>query len=433
MLKKWYRGKDSNRLFTTGLAVVCLILVTGYGIKAGITLTHLDRSGDEGYFLKELARYQTDGMWKSFAAGTSHLHVLMVGALAAVTGSPLLAGRLLSILMLPLSLWLGWLILKRAGLSRPVLLAAVATLGYIVVFCQTGKMFYRFLNDPLMNLLLLLTLFLTQLFNEKGKTGLLVAAAIAAGMALWVRSFAILPLAGLLGYFLARMILTQSKGRTLVQLALFAAVSSGTALVVQIPSLAEHGRLAFESKEGDGKWAERNWLTRLERRNNGGVFSYQRVSWDEVEQYKEIHGERSMPRTLSEVARRDPKFLADNIVSNLFIRVSFVMLISMGLFFLLFLDLIRKPGWLLRPSQLAINRLYFLVAASLTLGLSLIVINYIEHRWLFTAVFCVLVLGAVQLDRKHWSKRKNFIAGSQLALVALMSAGELLMVLLKGF
>lgn len=424
---------SQERLVRALLMVLWLLLAAGYMYKALDASLNLVRSGDEGFFLKELERFRADGLWQSFAAGISHLHVLLVGALAAMVGSPLLAGRLLSLLLLPLALYLGSRILRNAGVSGVVFHVATITLAYMLVYCQTGKMFYRFLSDPLMLVLAMLSIYFMQQYFLQGKTCSLILAALAAGMTLWVRSFAVLIVAGLTAHLLWNALVAKPRGKAVVGLFLFMGLAAATALVVQIPSLAEGGGLSYENKGGDGNWAERNWLTRLNRQSNGGVFSYLRISWEDVEQYKQVHGEDSIPRSLAEIAKHDPKFLVDNIVANLFIRVAFVLSISTGLFFLLFLDLLRKPGWLWRRSALEAGRVFFWVAASVSLGLSLIIINYIEHRWLFAAAFCGLALGAIQLERPRLRRIRKPVILAQLLFLTLLSAGELLMAVTRGF
>ncbi|HOF59756.1 MAG TPA: hypothetical protein PLM19_01780 [Candidatus Syntrophosphaera sp.] len=436
MIKLFSFKSDATRqekLVQVVLILIWLLLAAGYVYKALNASLHLVRSGDEGFFLKELDRFRADGLWQSFADGISYMHVLLVSALAALVGSPLLAGRLLNLLLLPLALYLGSRIMRNTGVSGMVFHVALVTLAYMLVFCQTGKMFYRFLSDPLMLVLAMLSICFMQEYFLKGKTGSLVIAALTAGMTLWVRSFAVLIMAGLVAHLLWNALLSKPRGKVVIGLFIFVVLALATALVVQIPSLAEGNGLSFENKSGDGNWAERNWLTRLNRQSNGSVFSYVRISWEDVELYKQAYGEDSIPKSLVEIAKHDPKFLVDNIVSNLFIRAPFVMSISAGLFFLLFLDLMRKPGWLWRKSALEANRVFFWVAASVSLGLSLIIINYIEHRWLFLAAFCVLTLGAIQLERPRLQRARKPVMLTQSLFLALLSAGELLMAVIRGF
>ncbi|MDD2228149.1 MAG: glycosyltransferase family 39 protein [Candidatus Cloacimonetes bacterium] len=414
-----------GKLLKAMLIIVWLLLFAGFAVKALDAALNLDGSGDEGFFLKELASFQTDGLWRSFADGISHLHVLLVSAVAAVVGSPLLAGRLLNIILLVVALFLGSLIIKNLNLRRSVELVTTASYAYMLVFSQVGKTFYRFINDPLMIVLALFSLYLFQQYYKSNKTWFFILASIASGMMFWVRSFSLLIWAGILAFLILQAAIRKPRLKGILLLACFVTISIAVALLVQIPSISENGRLAFENKSGEGDWGARNWVTRYVRRSNGGIFSYQRVDWDEIERFKQEYGENAIPSSLLGKVRKDPKFMADNFVSNLIIRIPYVLLASIGIYFLLFLDLLRRPRWLFEKDTNQPRLLFLLVAASVSLGVSLIIINYIEQRWLMAPVICVLLLAAVHLDRRIAPKWSRVLLAIQCAFLMLTGAGSL--------
>ncbi|MDP3115394.1 MAG: hypothetical protein Q8M98_11595 [Candidatus Cloacimonadaceae bacterium] len=408
------------------MLLVWLLPVVGYIYKALINTLHLKRSGDEGFFLKELGRFQQDGMWTSFSDGISHLHVLLVNFLSYFVGQPLLAGRILSLLLLPLGFLIGVWIIRNLRLSHAVEVLTLATLAYVLVFSQSGKMFYRFLSDPLMIVIALGSILYIQRYCTEYRIKYLISAAILAGMMFWVRSFALLIFGGMFAFFLYLFIFHKPRVKHFSAMLLFITIASSTALIVQIPSIHNKGRISFEDKSGDGDWNERNWITRIDRKSNGGVFSYLRVTWDRVEQFKQEYGEHSIPRSLSERFARDPKFMVDSFVSNMVVRIPYVLLISIGFYFLLLLDLIRRPKWLFWDLQSSFKLLLLSVFVSVSLGLSLIIVNYIEHRWLFAAVFCALILSSMHLDRSVMRRYRKYLIGSQWIFLLLTGAAELI-------
>lgn len=418
-------GTGRDKLFKAVLIIIWLLLIAGFVSNTLDATLNLTSSGDEGFFTKELVRFQTDGLWQSFSGGISHLHVLLASVLAALVGSPLLAGRLLNIFLLVVALFLGALIIQSLNLRRSIELVTTVTYAYMLVFSQVGKTFFRFINDPLMIVLALFSFYMFQLYYKSNKTWFFILASIASGMMFWVRSFSLLIWAGILAFLMQQAVIRKPRLKGIFLLACFVIISVAVALLVQIPSISENGRLSFESKSGDGDWGARNWVTRYVRRSNGGIFSYQRVDWDEIERFKQEYGENAIPGSLLGKVRKDPKFMADNFVSNLIIRIPYVLFASIGIYFLLFLDLLRRPRWLFEKDTNQPRLLFLLVTASVSLGVSLIIINYIEQRWLMAPVICVLLLAAVHLDRRIAPKWSRVLLASQCAFLILAGVGSL--------
>lgn len=406
-------------------AVLCLLLAAGFAMNLLQAITYLSPSGDEGFFLKEVSRFRTDGLWNSFAAGISHLHVVLVTALAALVSSPLLAGRLLNVMLLVLALILVRMIIRNMKLKRPVELVTIATFAYMLVFTQLGKTFYRFINDPLMIVLALCSVYLFQMYFSKDRIWYFIGAGISSGMMFWVRSFSLLIWAGMLAFLVLDVVIRKPHLKRFLHMLLFVFISVSVAMLVQIPSISQTGRLSYESKGADGDWGDRNWVTRHMRKSNGGIFSYQRAEWREVEQFKQDFGDDSIPQSLTSMIGRDPKFVADNFVSNLMIRVPYVMFSSIGIFFFIFLDLLRRPRWLLGKNSSQPRLLFLLVAASVCLGVSLVIINYVEQRWLMAPVACVLFLAAAHLDQRVAPRWINALLAAQIVFLVLTGVGSL--------
>ena len=162
----------------------------------------------------------------------------------------------------------------------------------------------------------------------------LIIAALFSGMMLWVRSFSIIIMGGYLAWIFLFAILKSPFWKNFGRAVIYVLIIVLIALIPQIPSLLENGNINFEHKGGkEHNWDERNWLTRVKRYNSGSIFAYKRASWEEVDEYKRIYGENSLPHGLKEKFKVDPKFMIDNFVVNVCFRVPYILLVSIGFFF----------------------------------------------------------------------------------------------------
>lgn len=405
---------NNRRIVATGILLLFwLIIVSGIGLSSIIAVAQLNPQGDEGFYLKEFARFERDGLRRAFSDGISHLHVVMVFLFTKVVGNPLLAGRILSIIMLILSMFLGSRIISNLSLGETVSRLAQATLAFLLVFSQAGKMFYFFLSDPLMIALSMLTIFLLQKFGYKRQKQYLIFAGLSAGMMFWVRFFSLLILGGMIAALAVYIIMDDHKIKHALAFILFIFTVVGTALIVQIPSIIDHGKLSFEAKTGSGSWAEMNWVTRWEREGNRSFFTYKRVGWKEVEEYKQKFGQNSIPRGPLEILAKDRKFFVDNFAANLLIRVPFIFLSGIGFLFLLYLDFLRRPLSQIRTGNVFFSMLMLSVCLCITMSLSIVIINYIEHRWMLMALISALMLGSIHLDTPRLERWRIPVVGAQ--------------------
>lgn len=408
-----------------GRWAIWLLLAISFVTAAASSLLAPEQRGDEYFYLQELARFQRDGLWKSYADGISHLHVVLANLLAAVTGSALMGGKLLSILLLPLALLACIGIVKNLKLSSEIELLTITTLAFVLCVSKSGRLFFGFYNDSLMVTLALAALYFMQKYCASVQIKHLIIAAVFTGMMFWVRTFSILIYGGMLAFVLALFIFHQPRARNLLRSVMFFVLVAATALVVQIPSIRDNGRLSFESK-GSRSTNEGHWLNRLYRPGGGSIFAYPGVSQDLVAQYKQEHGENSIPGTLSERIARDPKFMVDNFASNLAVRVSYILLVSIGMYFLLFLDALRRPRWMFRDLRNAPALLHFLIVASVSLGLAIIIFNYIEHRWMLLAVLSAAIVAAMHLDKRVHGKWRFWAQVLQWLFVLMAGSANLI-------
>jgi len=106
--------------------------------------------GDESYYLMELNRFRNDGLWKSFSSGISHLYILLSYLFSFITKTDLLSLRIINVLILPITIYLMWLIIKIIISNKDMIKLALLTSIFLLICTKTGGMFFAGINDPLM-------------------------------------------------------------------------------------------------------------------------------------------------------------------------------------------------------------------------------------------------------------------------------------------
>ena len=377
--------------------------------------------GDESYYLMELNRFRNDGLWKSFSSGISHLYILLSYLFSFITKTDLLSLRIINVLILPITIYLMWLIIKIIISNKDMIKLALLTSIFLLICTKTGGMFFAGINDPLMILLALSSMYFLLKYNNSLLLKDLIIASLFSGMMLWVRSFSIIIMGGYLAWIFLFAILKSPFWKNFGRAVIYVLIIVLIALIPQIPSLLENGEINFEHKGGnEHNWEEMNWLTRVKRYNSGSIFAYKRPTWEEVDEYKRIYGENSLPHGLKEKFKIDPKFMIDNFVVNVCFRVPYILLVSIGFFFLSFLNYLRLlEKWCFKKNR--DNLLLLLTTLSVWLGVSLVIINYVEHRWQFMTAFCTLVLGAESAAQFQKQKYYNILIILQYSFLIIMS------------
>jgi len=83
--------------------------------------------GDESFYLNELNRFRNDGLWKSFSSGISHLYILLSYLFSFITKTDLLSLRIINVLILPITIYLMWLIIKIIISNKDMIKLALLT------------------------------------------------------------------------------------------------------------------------------------------------------------------------------------------------------------------------------------------------------------------------------------------------------------------
>lgn len=377
--------------------------------------------GDEKYFLEEIARFRSMSFRDAYFGNFYHLYLTIWYLISFLPINDLMLMRFINIVIGVVNLCLMYKILNRFDLSKNVRSLALLTAGYAIFVSQSGTMHYSAINDPIMNALGLATILFLIRYLDNYRMKDLVFTAVFSGMMFWIRTFSIIIFGGIIAaVFMVPLLKKEKVFIHLAKVALFLTVFVLVVLIIQVPSLIENQKITFEGKrrEGLGNWSHRNWLTQKEQISSGSIFAYKRVEWEYVDDYIETYGKQSIPSGVIGVFKDNPKLKTDITVVNLFFRIPYILLMSTGLMFLGLFRVIREPeSWLvdLPPSVLALLAVLFSVCC----GVSLAIINYIEHRWIFMAAMMGIGLGAYGIQSMTDKWQKYLVHGQYVLLMLL--------------
>jgi len=105
---------------------------------------------------------------------------------------------------------------------------------------------------------------------------------------------------------------------------------------------------------------------------------------------------------------------------NVFFRVPYILALSIGFLFLAFLNYLRLPEKWFIDKNLG-GLLLLLTSISVCCGVSIYIINYVEHRWQFMTAFSALVLGTICAANVEKKKIYNLLLISQYGFLLFMS------------
>lgn len=162
-------------------------------------------------------------------------------------------------------------------------------------------------------------------------------------------------------------------------------------MALNIPSLLTNHCLSFDNKTPpkhlNANWVERQYLSQLEV-NNGNLENYTHVTWEDVEKYKAEFGENSLPKSVLSALTFDIELTVKEFFKD-FLYMLKASIRQSG-FILIFLFLVLFYSIFCR--ELSWENVYAALILFVSfLVFSLIVISYIEMRWLVSVIFVAIV------------------------------------------
>ena len=383
-------------------------------------------TGDEGFFIKEFERFENTGIYSSFSQGISHLYVLTVYFINLFISDYLISGRVLSLVSGIIIIFFVYQIAILLDLRKPYKLLLILNVLTILLYSRSG--YLMSINDPLMVACATTVVYFLILYMQKKRTKHLIITSILMGFLFWIRYFSILIVPGVIISIIAFEFFAMKRfWKKLSRLALFLFTMTVIALTPQIPSIIENKTLSFEKKNYE-RWEKRNWLDHINRIDCGSFFCYDRTPWEAVDEYISENGEKSIPGSLLDRLKMDRKFFFDNIVSNLFIRIPYLFLLNFGLLFFLLFDFFRIPEKWLKSNffpKLSLS----LISISTILFLSIVIITYIEMRWVVLTIILCALLTYERLQAMELYSLKRFLFTIQIVFLIVMNSINILRII----
>lgn len=173
-------------------------------------------------------------------------------------------------------------------------------------------------------------------------------------------------------------------------------------LTMNIPSLLKSGTLSYDRKSPprsiEASWSQRQYLAQL-KVNTGELANMQHPSWEETQNYLNLHGVDSLPDGVIEGMTHDFKFTILEFFKDLWYIVIFNAR-SMGL--MLVVSMLYWGWEMILEKKLLIEKHFIpLITLIMIMIFSLIIISFVELRWLSPVfIMCVVYYNFLEKRKK---------------------------------
>lgn len=351
-----------------GLAILYFFLTTYYFLRLPAT------GGDELLFLYDLDLIKDQGWVKAIEKNISIPFMLITYPLSKLL-VPVVALRVTNILLTFVLLFYFY----HKGLLKK-------SFSFLLFYIATAGFFFVGTNDTLFFITLII--FFTEVHSaaRERKVNLRIAL-IAIIISFFTRELfmVFLPviILGLYLLFLGQRGIWQ---QIWVPLLLFIVL-----FTLNIPSLKENGALSYDKKSPPANievtWTQRQYLAQL-MVNSGDLKNYQHPSWEQTQAYIIKNGKKSLPDNIISGIFQDPKLTINEFFKD-FIYVIIYSSRGIGLILLISIGFLIND--FLKEKKIKFE--YFIPFSALLMVMifSLIIISYIELRWL-SPIFIMLII-----------------------------------------
>ncbi|GEP50411.1 hypothetical protein FNO01nite_10830 [Flavobacterium noncentrifugens] len=257
---------------------------------------------------------------------------------------------------------------------------------YLVFYLATIRLFFSGINDPLFILGLVVFFIEIFYFLEKGKMNSETLAFSGLVIAFFTRALTIVytPAILLSFFFLYRNGFRFSKN---IRIPIVLAILF---IGINMPSILKNHKLSYDNKkppEGVAvNWTQRQYLAQMWV-NEGKIKNMSHPSWEQTEAYVKEHGPGSLPDNMIAAVFHDPKMTMKEIVKD-FSSSLFFGFRQLGLMILFPFYFIGIALFVRRKFS---NSWYIpLVFVGMTFTFSVIIISFLELRWLCSAYIPVI-------------------------------------------
>lgn len=173
-------------------------------------------------------------------------------------------------------------------------------------------------------------------------------------------------------------------------------------LTLNIPSLLQSGTLSYDRKTPpksiDASWTQRQYLAQI-KVNEGNLKNMQHPSWNETQDYLNLNGANSLPDGIIQGLTHNLKLTISEFFKDLWYILVFHTR-SMGLMLLIGMS---YWSWeMIRAKKVLIKNFFIpVITLMMIMIFSLIIISYIELRWLSPVfIMCVVYYNFLEKRKK---------------------------------
>lgn len=173
-------------------------------------------------------------------------------------------------------------------------------------------------------------------------------------------------------------------------------------LTMNIPSLLRSGTLSYDTKSPpiaiEASWSQRQYLAQL-KVNKGQLENMQHPSWNETQDYLNIHGADSLPDGIIKGMTKDFKLT----ISEFFKDIWYIVIFHTRFMGLMLIISMSYWGWeMIRAKKLLIEKhLIPIITLIMIMIFSLIIISFVELRWLSPVfIMCVVYYNFLEKRKK---------------------------------
>ncbi|GGD84743.1 hypothetical protein [Planktosalinus lacus] len=392
-----------NKLFIFINYSFFILLLIYLGVSTYFFLNRPVGAGDESLFINDLILIKEIGWIEAIKESISIPYMLLAYPFSLIL-EEYIALRFVNILLLIITFFYFFKIDNRTSLKGYF---------YIIFYLSTVGFFYYGTNDTLFFISLII--FINEVYRAAfKKTFHLNIALTALVICIFTRELFVIyfPII-IFGFYI--FFKTKIKFSKRLQIPIYLLIFL---FVLNIPSLLQNGHFSYDNKKPpkgiEVSWSQRQYLAQL-MVNKGELNNFQHPSWEETQNYIQIHGKESLPDGIIKSLIHDfnvtfKEFFKDLVYVLIYSSRSLgIILLINTLFFIVYTVKHKKVD----------NFSFVPIITLMMISIfSLIIISYVEMRWL-APVFIMSIIFYSDLEKNH--KIPNILKYSNRLIMILFS------------
>jgi len=339
--------------------------------------------GDEGLFMADLALIHQKGWLVAIKQNISIPYMLLVYPLSFFLEG-FIALRLVNIILLISLLFYFYKIEEKKNLIF---------YSYFLFYISTIGFFYTGINDVLF--IVTLVIFLNGIYRLSNNKPTSINCLLTALVVVFFTRQLFLVFLPIIFFGCYILYKSNIKFNKHIWIPIFVFIFF---FVFNLPSIMENGNLSYDKKSPPESmhvtWSQRQYLAQI-MVNNGKLKNGQHPSWEQTQQYIKVHGKESLPNGVLKGLTQDYSLTIKEFFKD-FVSSIFYGSRQLGLMLLITLFYLAYQAY--KTRRVIIKHFVPMATLAMLLIFSLIIISYVELRWL-TPVFIMTIVYYYDLEK----------------------------------